>query len=188
MAYAGGGYQSNDTTRYLSQLGLEARGSYDSYTLGTGARAAYNLLEKYSDRLQVRPYVSLDVTRYEQESCREKGAGVYSQQMDSFDNTYAECQMGMDVRKNLGWSALAANAGYKRVMSGANPGMSLRYAGNPGSRQWVRGGEQGRDFLVLGLSASVNFGAGWGAGMRVEDEVSDRSDNLSVSVSVNYVW
>ncbi|MDT8900005.1 S8 family serine peptidase [Anaeroselena agilis] len=182
------GHQTNSATRYLRQLGLQATSSYGSRTLAFGAEAKYNLSYAKEKDWDISPYVSFNVTRYIQDSYGESGAGIYSQQADGLKNTYSTGQFGLEIGRQLPKGRYALKIGYEKVFGGSNPEMTVAYSGNPGEKLTISGGEQDREYFVLGISAQGYLGDNWKIEGEVTRAAGRHSRHLNASLMACRYW
>jgi anti-sigma regulatory factor (Ser/Thr protein kinase) len=142
------GKQKNDAKRHLTQLGLEAGSKYDSNTISLGVKARYNIHHDQNKVWQISPYTDVNVNWYNQDRYKESGAGVYNQEADPFNNTYSTGEVGLEFARSLPKGSLAVNVGYKKVLSGSNPNMSVVYSGNPNGKLTISDTTEIKPYLL----------------------------------------
>jgi len=188
QTYLNYGRQSNDATHYLNQLGLKAESDYKSNTIGLGIGARYNLHHNKERQWQVSPYTDVQITRYNQDTYMERGAGVFNQEADKLLNTYSTGEIGIEVRRELSKGHYGASLGYKKVLSGNNPDMSIAYNGNPSEKIKISGHEQDSEFVVLGINFQGALAKNWTLDGQVDRELGRSSKSLTASVMARRVW
>ncbi len=183
------GRQKNQATRYLRQLGLQADSRYYSQTMSLGIGASYNLHHGKEQLWQVSPYADVNITRYIQDGYSETGAGAsYDQIADKLTNTYSTGEFGIKVARKLPKAHYAFNVGYKRVLSGSNPEMTVAYTLTPTDKIKISGSEQDREYLVVGLNIQGKLSKNVTIDGQITDEIGKKSDNLTASLMVRKVW
>ena len=189
QTYLDYGRQKNQATRYLRQLGLQADSRYYSQTMSLGIGASYNLHHGKEQLWQVSPYADVNITRYIQDGYSETGAGAsYDQIADKLTNTYSTGEFGIMVARKLPKAHYAFNVGYKRVLSGSNPEMTVAYTLTPTDKIKISGSEQDREYLVVGLNIQGKLSKNVTIDGQITDEIGKKSDNLTASLMVRKVW
>ncbi len=189
QTYLDYGRQNNHAARYLRQLGLQADSNYDSKTLALGIGASYNLHYDKKQAWQVSPYVDFRVTRYIQDGYAETGAGdSYNQIADKLTNTYSTGEIGLKLTRKLPQGHYAINLGYKKVLSGSDPEMTIAYSLNPTDKIKISGNEQDREYLVLGLNIQGKLAKNLTIDGQITNEAGKKSNNLAASVTLRKVW
>ncbi|MDR7866380.1 MAG: S8 family serine peptidase [Sporomusaceae bacterium] len=183
------GRQNNHATRFIRQLGLQADSNYRSKTLSFGLGASYNLHHDKEQLWQVSPYVDIHITRYIQDGYSETGAGdSYNQIADKLTNTYSTGEFGIKVARKFPQAHYAINVGYKRVLSGSNPEMTVAYTLTPTDKIKISGSEQDREYLVVGLNIQGKLSKNVTIDGQITDEIGRKSDNLTASLMLRRVW
>ena len=185
------GMQSNQATRYLQDLTLQSRQTdsrYNSTTLSFGLTARYNLHHGREKLWQVSPYAAFSLTRYHQDAYSEKGAGELSQIADQFASTYSTGEVGLAMARTIHKGRYAIHVGYKRVLSGSNPDMTIAYSGAPGSKLTIRGSQQDTESLVLGLNLQGEVGKNWTIDGQLTSEAGRTGSSLTASLTLKKVW
>ncbi|MDT8903949.1 S8 family serine peptidase [Anaeroselena agilis] len=189
QTYLDYGRQNNRASRFIRQLGLQADSSYNSKTLSFGIGASYNLHYDKERQWQVSPYADVHITRYIQDGYAETGAGdSYDQIADKLTNTYSTGELGIKVTRKLPRAHYALNVGYKRVLSGSNPEMTVAYTLAPADKIKISGSEQDREYLVVGLNIQGKLAKNVTIDGQITNEVGKRSDNLTASLMLRKVW
>ena len=182
------GKQTNTGTRYLNPLNLQANSRYDSSTLRFGMAARYNLAHAQDKVWQVRPYADMNVTRYTQDSYMESGAGVYDQQADKLSNTYSTGEIGLELTRKIPKGRYGISLGYKKVLSGSNPDMTVALRGDASNKLVISGNEQDREYVVMGLHYQGQMGKGWTLDGQLNSEKGKSSHNLTASLVARLAW
>lgn len=182
------GRQSNDATRYLNQLSLKAESDYRSKVLGFGIGARYNLHYNQETKWQVSPYTNVQITRYNQDAYVERGAGVFNQETEKLLNTYSTGEIGIEARRELSKGRYGVSLGYKKVLSGNNPEMTIAYSGNLRKKIKISGHEQDSEFVVLGVNLQGELANNWTLDGQVDCELGRGSKNLTASVMARRAW
>ena len=185
------GRQNNRSTRYLQDLTLQSRqatSAYDSSTLSFGLTARYNLHHGTDKLWQVSPYADFHFTRYDQDAYSERGAGELSQIADRFANTYSTGEVGLEMARTIHKGRYALHVGYKRVLSGSNPDMTIAYSGAPGSKLTIRGSETDKESFVLGLSLQGEVAKNWTVDGHLASETGRTGSSLTASITLRKVW
>ena len=183
------GQQDNRTTRTLQHLGLQAGSHYDSNTLEGGIEAKYTLPTEKESAWQISPYAGVHLIRYKQNSYTEQGAGIYSQQADKLQNTYSTGECGVEFAKKLPQGQqYTLNIGYKKVLGGNEPEMTVAYSGNPGEKFKQSGNEQDKEYLVWGLHVQSELAKDWTINSQIENEIGRHSKNVNASVMLCRSW
>ena len=185
------GRQNNRSTRYLQDLTLQSRqaaSTYDSSTLSFGLTARYNLHHGQGKLWQMSPYADFHLTRYHQDAYSEKGAGELSQIADRFANTYSTGEVGLEMARQTHKGRYAIHVGYKRVLSGSNPDMTIAYSGAPGSKLTLKGSETDKESFVLGLNLQGEVAKNWTVDGQLTSETGRTGSSLTASVTLRKVW
>ena len=183
------GRYNNHAARYLRTLDRQADSNYNSKTLSFGLGARYNLHAKKDKLWQVSPYADLYITRYNQDGYKETGAGnTYDQIADRLTNTYSTGELGLEVARTIPKGRYAFHLGYKKVLSGSNPEMTVAYSIDPGKKFTVSGSEQDREYLVLGLTLQGQLAKNLTIDGQINQQLGDKSRNLTASVTLRKMW
>ncbi len=185
------GRQGNTATRYLQDLllqNLKAGSSYDSNTLSFGLSASYNLHHGKDKLWQVSPYADIHISRYNQDGYSESGSGNLSQIADPFANTYSTGEIGLEMARQIPKGRYAFRVGYKRVLSGIDPDMTIAYSGAPGSKLTIRGCEQDKQQLTFGLSIQGELAKDWTIDSQINHQQGANSRSLTAAVTLRKVW
>ena len=183
------GRQNNHAARYLPTLNRQANSNYDSKTLSFGLGARYNLHAKKDKLWQVSPYADLYITRYNQNGYKETGAGdTYDQIADNLANTYSTGEIGLEVARSIPKGRYAFHLGYKKVLSGSNPEMTVAYSIDPYKKSTVSGSEQDREYLVLGLTLQGQLAKNLTIDGQINQQLGAKSRNLTASVTLRKMW
>ncbi|WWV69708.1 Extracellular serine protease precursor [Sporomusa ovata DSM 2662] len=188
QVYLACGRQTNASTRYLRELGLTADSHYGSHTISLGLKEKYNLYEGRKTSVTLSPYVGVDITRYTQDSFREQGAGNYNQVADHSHNTYSTGEIGLEWEHSLKQGHYGFNVGYKRVLGGYDPQMTVAYSGNLEDKFTIDGGRQDRDYLVWELNAEGLLNPTWSISGRVGGEKGSNSHYWNASLMLKHDW
>lgn len=188
QTYLNYGRQSNEATRYLNQLGLKAESDYRSNALGIGIEARYNLHYNKETQWQVSPYTNVQITRYNQDAYMERGAGVFNQEAEKLLNTYSTGEIGIEAHRELSKGRYGVSLGYKKVLSGNNPDMTIAYSGNLSKKIKISGHEQDSEFVVLGVNLQGELANNWTLDGQVDCELGRGSKNLTASVMARRAW
>ncbi len=183
------GRHSNHAARYIRTLSLQSDSNYDSNTLSFGIGARYNLHAKKDKLWQVSPYADLYISRYNQDGYRETGAGnTYDQIADPLANTYSTGEIGLEVARAIPKGRYAFHVGYKKVLSGSNPEMTVAYTIKPTNKITISGNEQDREYLVLGLSIQGEMAKDWTIDSQINHQRGSSSRSLTAAVTLRKVW
>jgi autotransporter-associated beta strand protein len=188
QVYLACGRQTNASTRYLRELGLTADSHYGSHTISLGLKEKYNLYEGRKTSVTLSPYVGVDITRYTQDSFREQGAGIYNQVADHAHNTYSTGEIGLEWEHSLKQGHYGFNVGYKKVLGGYDPQMTVAYGGNLDDKFTIDGGRQDRDYLVWELNAEGMVNPTWSISGRVGGEKGSNSHYWNASLMLKHDW
>ena len=189
QTYVDYGRQNNRATRFIRQLGLQADSRYYSKTLSFGIGASYNLHHDKEQLWQVSPYADVNITRYIQDGYSETGAGdSYNQIADKLTNTYSTGEFGIKFARRFPKTHYALSVGYKKVLSGSNPGMTVAYALMPTDKIKISGSEQDCEYLVVGLNIQGKLSKNVTIDGQITGEAGKRSDNLTASLMLRKVW
>ncbi|WP_094605918.1 S8 family serine peptidase [Sporomusa silvacetica] len=188
QVYLACGHQTNASTRYLRQLGLTADSHYSSHTISLGFKEKYNLYEGRKTPFKLSPYVGMDITRYTQDSYREQGAGIYNQVADRSHNTYSTGEIGLEWERSLKQGHYGFNVGYKKVLGGYDPQMTVAYGGNLNDKLTISGGRQDREYLVWELNAEELVNPTWSISGRVGGEKGSNSHYWNASLMFRHIW
>ena len=181
------GRHSNKAQRYITSLG-QADSDYASRTLSFGVSARYNLHHGTDALWQVSPYADFLLTRYTQNGYTETGSTIYNQTADPLANTYSTGEIGIELGRRLPKGRYALSVGYKKVLSGSNPAMTVAYTIDPNDKIRVSGGEQDSEYLVLGLNLQGEVGKNWTVDTQITSEHGRRSQSLTAAVTLRKVW
>ena len=188
QTFLGYGRQSNKATRYLQHLNLEASSKYDSNTLNFGITTRYNLQQNKDVLWKLSPYGSIQITRYSQEAYQESGAEQLSQQVDKLSNTYSTGEIGFEVGRDISSGHYGFRVGYKKVLSGSNPDMTIAFSGNPGQKLKISGTEQDHEYVVAGFSFQGKIGKDWSIDAQLDREMGSNSNFITASIMARKVW
>ena len=181
------GRHSNKAQRYITSLG-QADSDYASRTLSLGVSARYNLHHGKEALWQISPYADFLLTRYTQNGYTETGSTIYNQTADRLANTYCTGEIGIEVGRRLPKGRYALSLGYKKVLSGSNPAMTVAYTIDPNDKIRVSGSEQDTEYLVLGLNLQGEVGKNWTVDTQITSEQGRRSKSLTAAVTLCKVW
>ena len=185
------GRQGHNATRYLQDLllqNLKAGSSYDSNTLSFGLSASYNL-HHGKDRLwQVSPYADIHISRYNQDGYSESGAGKLSQIADPFANTYSTGEIGLEMARPIPKGRYAFRVGYKRVLGGNDPDLTIAYSGAAGSKLTIRGSEQDKERLTFGFNIQGQLAKNLTIDSQINHLRGSASRSLTAAVTLRKVW
>lgn len=183
------GRHSNHAARYIRTLGLQSDSNYNSNTLSFGIGARYNLHAKKDKLWQVSPYADLYISRYNQNGYQEAGAGdTYDQIADPLANTYSTGEIGLEIARAIPKGRYAFHVGYKKVLSGSNPEMTVAYTIKPTDKITVSGSEQDREYLVLGLSLQGQLAKDLTIDSQLNHQRGSSSRNLTATVTLRKMW
>ena len=183
------GRHSNHADRYIRTLSLQSDSNYDSNTLSFGIGARYNLHAKKDKLWQVSPYADLYISRYNQDGYREKGAGnTYDQIADPLANTFSTGEIGLEMARTIPNGRYAFHMGYKKVLSGSNPEMTIAYTIKPTNKITISGNEQDREYLVLGLSIQGQLAKNLTIDSQINHQQGANSRSLTAAVTLRKVW
>ena len=183
------GRHSNHAARYIHTLGLQADSNYDSNTLSFGISARYNIHAKKDKLWQVSPYADVYISRYNQDGYRETGAGdTYSQISEPLANTYSTGEIGLEMARAIPKGRYAFHIGYKKVLSGANPEMTVAYTIDPLKKITVSGSGQDREYLVLGLSLQGQLAKNLTIDSQLNHQQGANNRSLTATVTLRKVW
>ena len=183
------GRHSNHADRYIRTLSLQSDSNYDSNTLSFGIGARYNLHAKKDKLWQVSPYADLYISRYNQDGYRETGAGnTYDQIADPLANTYSTGEIGLEVARAIPKGRYAFHVGYKKVLSGSNPEMTVAYTIDPLKKITVSGSEQDREYLVLGLSLQGQLAKNLTIDSQLNHQRGSSSRSLTATLTLRKMW
>ena len=183
------GRHNNHAARYIRTLSLQADSNYDSKTLSFGLGARYNLHTKKDKLWQVSPYADLYITRYNQDGYKETGAdNTYNQIGNQLANTYSTGEIGLEVARTIPKGQYAFHLGYKKVLSGSNPEMTVAYSIDPSKKFTVSGSEQNREYMVLGLTLQGQLAKNLTIDGQVNHQLGQNSHNLTASVTLRKMW
>ena len=186
--YLAAGIQNNTIKRNLTQLGLSTQGKYSSNTIQLGMRYMYNTAYGQDGRWAVKPYAGLDYTYYRQNAYNESGAGIFSQQVDSMHNNYLTGELGLEFARQSDNNHYYLRTGYKRVLSGANPDLTIAYAGNSGYKTRISSDRTSRDLLVLDIGANIGMRDNWYVDVQLNGEFGSKSKQTGAAVSLRRTW
>lgn len=182
------GKHNNQSTRYLGQLGLQADSEYKSNTIGFGVAARYNLQQDKEKEWQVSPYADFNIRWYNQDQYKESGAGIYNQEADKLKNTYSTGEVGIELARNISKGGYSINLGYKKVLSGNNPDMTIAYSGNPGEKLKISGTEQDHEYMVVGVNFQGEIAKDWTLIGQIDNQMGKTSRNIMASLMVRRAW
>ncbi len=183
------GRHNNHAARYLRTLNRQVDSNYDSKTLSFGLGARYNLHAKKDKLWQVSPYADLYITRYNQDGYKETGAeDTYTQIADRLTNTYSTGEIGLELARSIPHGRYAFHVGYKKVLSGSNPEMTVAYSIDPYKKSTVSGSEQDRKYMVLGLTLQGQLAKNLTIDGQINHQMGAKSRNLTASVTLRKMW
>ena len=78
--------------------------------------------------------------------------------------------------------------GYKKVLSGSNPDMTVALRGDASNKLVISGNEQDREYVVVGLHYQGQMGKGWTLDGQLNSEKGKSSHNLTASLVARLVW
>lgn len=183
------GRHSNHAARYIRNLSLQSDSNYDSNTLSFGIGARYNLHAKKDKLWQVSPYADLYISLYNQDGYRETGAGdTYNQIADRLTNTYGTGEIGLEMARTIPKGRYAFHIGYKKVLSGTNPDMTVAYTIDPLKKITISGNEQDREYLVLGLSLQGQLAKNLIIDSQLNHQRGSSSRSLTAAVTLRKTW
>ena len=185
------GRQGHTATRYLQDLllqNLKTASIYDSNTLSFGLSASYNLHHGKDKLWQVSPYAGIHISRYNQDGYSESGAGKLSQLADPFANTYSTGEIGLEMARQIPKGRYAFRVGYKRVLSGIDPDLTIAFSGAAGSKLTIRGSEQDKEQLTFGLSIQGELAKDWTIDSQINHQQGSASRSLTAAVTLRKVW
>ena len=182
------GQQRSESTRTLQNLGLNANSLYHSRTFSASLAANYKTYQEGPSSWRTIPYGALDITHYRQDSYAETDAGVYNQQADDLTNTYSTFEAGLKFTRPLPHGRLSAKLGYKHVLSGYNPEMTVTFSGNPQDKLTVTGSTQDRNYLTWQLASEGSLGNNWSLTSQVSGEKGQHSHYWQATAMLKRVW
>lgn len=182
------GKQSNEARRYLHWQGMIAGSDYRSTALTFGLGIKYNLHHDSNKLWQISPYAETQITRYNQNGYSETGAGSYNQMADKLANIYSTGEIGLLLSRSIPGGRYGLSAGYKKVLSGHDPAMTIAFSGNPQAKMTISGSEQDKEYLVLGFNIQKQVAKDWTITGQMTSERGQKSDTLSASLRLQKIW
>lgn len=187
-SYLAAGIQNNTIKRNLTQLSLNTQGKYNSNTIQLGMRYTYNTAYGKDSKWAVKPYAGLDYTYYRQNGYSETGAGIFNQQVESMHNNYLTGELGLEFAHQGKNGEYYLRTGYKRVLSGANPDLTIAYAGNSAYKTRISSDRDSRNLLVVDLGANISMQNNWYVDMQLSGEFGNKSKQTGAALTVRRTW
>lgn len=189
QTYLSFGKQDYDIDRNLSSLGKNAHSNYDALSLDLGVKAKYDLHHNDKKLWQVKPYLGLNLQSSWQDAYKETGAGVFSQQVDKFNNIYSTAGLALEISRkinNKGQYGFAV--GYKRVLSGDNPELNARLIGDTSQSFRLSSIAGSKNIFSVEINAEGKLKNNWSIYGQAIGEFTNKSKAGFVSVSLRHSW
>ncbi len=179
-SYIGLGLQRNKSERNMFVIEKEAEGKYDTWTLEAGTKLSYMLSKN------LYPYGEINITRYENEEFREKGAGIYSQKFEKSKNIHTTLGTGIEGIKNFKLGRGTMTLGYERIVTGKDSDMRVSFAGNEDNKFKIKGHEEDRDYLLMKVKGEKIFENGMNIYGELEGRISEKTKDIRTSIGAGY--
>lgn len=156
------GQNRYDLDHYLSALGMKAGSEFKSKLWEAQLTAGYLLPSTQKKIWQVKPYVTVAYSHIDQNGYTETGNSLLAQKIEKAVNNNWTAEIGTKFRRKFangtGWGG---SIGYRRVLSGANPGLDGTFLADTKSNVFHVSYDNDRDFLTYNLNAFGNLSARW---------------------------
>lgn len=182
------GAQNNTTKRELFYAGIGVDGKYKSKTIQFTAKAAYDLNHGKGKAWAIKPYAALNYTHYRQDAYKERADSIFAQQSAGMNLNYLAGELGLDLKRSIKNGTVSFNLGYKRVLSGHDPRVSISMAPLPNYYLQVHGVDYGRDFLTLGTGIELQMKNSWSISLGLDGQFGRNSSNYGAGLNFVKSW
>ena len=188
LLYLDYGWGRNKLQRSIPELGLHNRAEYQSNILEIGAEYKKDLHAGEGKSWQVEPFVGTRLNYYRQHAYDEKGAGSFSQRVESMHNTYFELQTGLELRRAFAkGNGYGIRLGYRRSLTGTDPQLHYSYVGDSAHRNGTSA-QSDRDHAFIQLDGEAMLSPHWSLSGQLGYERGRRDYEYGGEVLLKYSW
>ena len=103
-------------------------------------------------------------------------------------NNYLTAELGLEFARRSQDKQYYLRTGYKRVLSGANPDLTIAYAGNTGYKTRISSDRNSRDLFVLDLGANIGMHNNWYVDVQLSGEFGSKSKQTGAALTLRKTW
>ncbi|MCI2109836.1 MAG: S8 family serine peptidase [Acidaminococcaceae bacterium] len=156
------GQNRYDLDHYEYAFGMKSGSDFKSKLWEAQITAGYLLPSTQNKVWQIKPYATVAYSHINQDGYTETGNNLLAQKIESAGNNNWTAEVGTKFRRRYangtGWGG---SIGYKRVLSGANPGLDGTFLADTSSNVFHISYDNDRNFLTYNLNAFSNIGDRW---------------------------
>lgn len=186
-----GGRQYYDTDRYVNTNRKREHFSsrYHGWTFGLGLHASYNVLQEFTAKAALSPYLSYELDYIRQDSRREGGDSLHALDVKSKHLWRSTLEPGLALDLSpRDWLTLSASAGYKRLLNGHRPELNVGFKADKSYRFAAVSPNESRDFFTYSFRAEASLPHNVKLAARFHSDISGKTKSYNGSVNFIIAW